>query len=117
MRPTCPECGRVFDLFDGDDANEWAHGHDCEAERFVRDHVAVIPVVIPEARPRCDLCGRDQDDSPNTFSHEVDWNGETGNHTSCEIEYEAARRSDPYEVYGTPEHEALLIAEERGEAW
>lgn len=24
---------------------------------------------------------------------------------------------DPYEEYGTPEHEALLIAEERGERW
>jgi hypothetical protein len=26
-------------------------------------------------------------------------------------------RSDPYNVYGTPEHEALLIAKERGERW
>jgi hypothetical protein len=27
---TCAECGRVFDLTDEDDANEWYHGHDCE---------------------------------------------------------------------------------------
>ncbi len=27
---TCPECGRVFDLFDPTDADEWAYGHDCE---------------------------------------------------------------------------------------
>lgn len=27
----CPECGRVFDLTDEDDAAEWAYGHDCEA--------------------------------------------------------------------------------------
>ena len=26
----CTECGRVFDLFDEDDANEWYYGHDCE---------------------------------------------------------------------------------------
>ena len=28
---TCPECGRVFSLWDADDATEWAYGHDCEA--------------------------------------------------------------------------------------
>lgn len=26
----CPECNRVFDLFDEDDANDWHYGHDCE---------------------------------------------------------------------------------------
>lgn len=30
----------------------------------------------------CDICGRRQDDSP--ASYENDWNGETGNHLSCE---------------------------------
>jgi len=29
--PTCPECGRVFDLSDPDDCDELAYGHDCEA--------------------------------------------------------------------------------------
>ena len=29
--PTCPECGRRFDMLDDDDANEWHYGHDCEA--------------------------------------------------------------------------------------
>lgn len=28
----CPECGRVFDLLDEDDAGEFFYGHDCEAE-------------------------------------------------------------------------------------
>lgn len=28
----CPECGRVFDLTDEDDANEFYYGHDCEAQ-------------------------------------------------------------------------------------
>jgi hypothetical protein len=27
---TCPECDRVFDLSDSDDASEWLYGHDCE---------------------------------------------------------------------------------------
>lgn len=27
----CVECGRVFDLFDETDAEEWNYGHDCEA--------------------------------------------------------------------------------------
>ena len=26
----CPECGRVFDLANEADANEWHYGHDCE---------------------------------------------------------------------------------------
>lgn len=26
----CPECGRVFDLTDEADAEEWTYGHDCE---------------------------------------------------------------------------------------
>jgi hypothetical protein len=26
----CPECGRVFDLTDEDDAGEFHYGHDCE---------------------------------------------------------------------------------------
>ena len=28
----CPECDRVFDLLDDDDASEWAYGHDCEPD-------------------------------------------------------------------------------------
>ncbi len=31
MNATCKECGRVFDLTDAVDADEWAYGHDCEA--------------------------------------------------------------------------------------
>lgn len=30
-RAKCVECGRVFDLTDGDDTAEWTYGHDCEA--------------------------------------------------------------------------------------
>jgi hypothetical protein len=32
MKARCPECGRVFDLTDEDDASEWYYGHDCEVE-------------------------------------------------------------------------------------
>jgi len=28
---TCTECGRVFDLTDRRDAEEWHYGHDCES--------------------------------------------------------------------------------------
>lgn len=30
QRLKCAECGRVFDLLDKDDAEEWTYGHDCE---------------------------------------------------------------------------------------
>ena len=26
----CIECGRRFDMFDEEDAEEWHYGHDCE---------------------------------------------------------------------------------------
>lgn len=29
-RAKCGECGRIFDLLDDVDAQEWAYGHDCE---------------------------------------------------------------------------------------
>lgn len=32
LKRTCPECGRVFDLTNEDDAAEWHYGHDCEAD-------------------------------------------------------------------------------------
>lgn len=30
MTARCSECGRVFDLTDEEDAQEWHYGHDCE---------------------------------------------------------------------------------------
>ena len=29
-RATCAECGRIFDLLNETDADEWYYGHDCE---------------------------------------------------------------------------------------
>ena len=39
MKAKCPECGRVFDLLDEDDASEWYYGHDCEdpVEKLYKD--------------------------------------------------------------------------------
>lgn len=31
MKARCIECGRVFDLLEDLDAQEWTYGHDCEA--------------------------------------------------------------------------------------
>lgn len=30
VKATCTECGRIFDLTDTDDSNEYHYGHDCE---------------------------------------------------------------------------------------
>ena len=30
MKTTCPECDRVFDLENEEDAEEFYYGHDCE---------------------------------------------------------------------------------------
>lgn len=40
--------------------------------------------IVPESEPRCDLCGCTEDHEPGLI--EYDWNGETGNHLSCERE-------------------------------
>lgn len=34
--------------------------------------------------PTCDICGQAMDDSPSGLTSGEDWNGETGNHISCE---------------------------------
>lgn len=53
----CAECGRVFDLWDEDDAQEWFYGHDCEApcehdntDRYLTEYGPV---------DRCLDCGED----------------------------------------------------------
>jgi hypothetical protein len=43
-----------------------------------------------EVEPRCDICGRLEDDPPFSLADDVDWNGETGNHVTCERNQEAA---------------------------
>lgn len=42
MKRRCPECGRVFDLFDETDAEELAYGHDCDPS-LVDEHGRLIP--------------------------------------------------------------------------
>ena len=52
----CPECERVFDLRDYDDANEWHYGHDCEGSSenptTTHEHVPfdVVPLYILDGR-------------------------------------------------------------------
>jgi len=36
----CPECDRVFDLTDEDDASEFYYGHDCEVGDILPDKAA-----------------------------------------------------------------------------
>ncbi len=40
---------------------------------------------MAEATPTCDICGQPEDQDP-TNGREYDWNGETGNHASCEYD-------------------------------
>lgn len=46
---TCPECKRVFDLMDEDDAGEFFYGHDCEAPS--RPPTIDEPGFVPLDRP------------------------------------------------------------------
>jgi len=39
-KTTCPECDRVFDLANADDADEWYAGHDCEVEAEYDDDLS-----------------------------------------------------------------------------
>lgn len=41
-----------------------------------------------DTEPRCDLCGEGAECSrgPACTAHGGDWNGETGNHRSCELD-------------------------------
>lgn len=48
-------------------------------------YIDMLDTVEPE--PHCDICGRHMDDSParEIFGFvDNDWNGETGNHETCE---------------------------------
>jgi hypothetical protein len=57
---TCPECGRVFDLLDEDDAAELAYGHDCEPECAQCNGAGYIPAIGPDQPAsgyvECDQC-------------------------------------------------------------
>lgn len=59
-----------------------------------RAHVEILADEA-EAIPTCDICGDPEDQRIGPF--ENDWNGETGNHKSCEEE--EARRARIYNVH------------------
>lgn len=50
------------------------------------------PDCIHDDGPRCDICARRMDDSPAGFA-DADWNGETGNHATCELDGDAPNGS------------------------
>jgi hypothetical protein len=59
MEATCDECGRLFDLTVANDADEWAYGHDCEAEAHGTGccgdyHYADCPITAPASEPDLD---------------------------------------------------------------
>lgn len=52
-----------------------------------------IDGILDDAPPICDICGEFEDQDP-TNGREYNWNGETGNHLSCErTEAETVRRA------------------------
>jgi hypothetical protein len=51
-----------------------------------------IDGILSEGPPICDICGEFEDQDAN--GREYNWNGETGNHLSCErTEAETLRRA------------------------
>jgi hypothetical protein len=62
MTRKCPECGRVFDLLDPDDAGEYAYGHDCEEGPSARPDYAEDDYWTAEAgrREDAELWGEDK---------------------------------------------------------
>ena len=42
MNKRCHECGRVFDLFEQTDAEEWFYGHDCEDVNLIEPSQTII---------------------------------------------------------------------------
>jgi hypothetical protein len=60
----------------GDPDAQWS-SDEIEAVANVLDRAGLRP-----ATPTCDICGKPEDHWP--AAGEYDWNGETGNHRSCE---------------------------------
>ena len=48
----CPECGRVFDMLDATDAQEWGYGHDCEPPEPRQGFQTGFGTIDPAAGPR-----------------------------------------------------------------
>tara|TARA_R110000824_G_scaffold86453_6_gene213882 strand:+ start:2253 stop:2564 length:312 start_codon:yes stop_codon:yes gene_type:complete len=56
----CPECDRVFDLSDETDADEWYHGHDCEAptdKKKSNDRAFQTGWAVVKSKSRNQWCG------------------------------------------------------------
>lgn len=64
----CPTCEDIAQ--DGAQLGEYHEG-------------GIIVSTAADPEPTCDVCGRHMEDSPAGFA-DADWNGETGNHETCE---------------------------------
>lgn len=73
----------------GTPGNTDPHVYDTLSDTIVEDLLTMDEAVTRareynvESEPRCDICGRLEQDSPAGFA-DADWNGETGNHETCE---------------------------------
>lgn len=43
MKVKCAECGRVFDLLDETDQEEWTYGHDCDPKLLATGKIVCTP--------------------------------------------------------------------------
>lgn len=53
----------------------------------MNEYEAIRLAMGDEPEPTCDICGEPEDHEVGWF--EYDWNGETGNHLSCEAREKA----------------------------
>jgi hypothetical protein len=73
-----------------EDTPETIPAHVVEEIRLAREAEASRSVLVEDVTPTCDICHEEWDESP-------DWNGDTGNHLSCEARAAARTMTGPWE--------------------
>jgi len=75
----------AWSTYDATEAREYAkeHGYAMIAHTYEWSDSELVEDYRTEVTPRCDLCGKPEDHEPGRL---YDWNGETGNHLSCETD-------------------------------
>lgn len=79
----CPECLRVFDLLDEDDAGEWFYGHDCEGPP-----APVLPLDRPPRLTRSGQCCGDCGLLVLLFDDDEHFCEATGTSTTLNIDFD-----------------------------
>ena len=52
IKNICPECNRVFDMFNDLDVEEWSFGHDCEVQIMIAiGNFEPCPYCVKEGNP------------------------------------------------------------------